>query len=320
MRSVISLFTGLMLFCWQSYAQEGTINLNNMLVPTSPGLVILDKAPSSIEKPTSPKTFGVSILRLLKQNEGALDFTPYWFWNHENYTFQNHIKNKFPILQTLNLSVAASQGDSSSYFSAGIRMHAFRMYSTVKETEIDNKRKEIVNELAVDPDNLNLEKLKALKEELAVLTAEPEISVELAGAIAGFSPDNKFSNLSNNRYGAWINILYKPFNKLPISALGVLRYTKAINGLVTEADSSFIDYGISAYYQNSKFDLQLEYVKRNDTKNDERYERLAFVSNYLIADNIIIVASFGKNFSDVKNVIALFGVKFGIGNERMKLQ
>jgi hypothetical protein len=316
MRRITGMLAALMLAGFQLTAQE--INLNNLLVPTSPGLVILDKAPASVEKPTSPKTLGISVLRLIKQNEGALDFTPYWFFNHASYTFDKHIDNKFPILQTLNLSVAASQGDTSSYFSAGVRTHLFRKYSTGKRNEIKAKKDAIVAALSVLPDDLDLNKIASLKNELAALTAEPEVTVELAGAMAGYSQDDKFSNLANNRYGAWLNIAYKPLDKLPLSALGVFRYTKAVSRTNMGLDSSFIDYGIAASYQQPKFDLQLEYVNRTDTENDDNYNRLVLVGNYLIANNLVIVASFGKNFSEVKNIVALFGVKFGIANERLK--
>jgi hypothetical protein len=316
MRRITGMLATLLLAGLQSTAQE--INYKNLLVPTSPGLVILDKAPASIEKPTSPKTLGVSVLRLVKQNEGALDFTPYWFFNHANYTFINHIDNKFPVLQTLNLSVAASQGDTSSYFSAGLRTHLFRQHSTGKRKKIIEIKDSLVAALSVPPTNLDLEKIALLKNDLVELTAEPQVIVELAGAMAGYSPDDKFSSLANNRYGVWLNIAYKPADKLPLSALGVFRYTKAISRLKIGVDSSFIDYGIAASYQQPKFDLQLEYVNRTDTENDDNYNRLVLVGNYLVAENLVIVASFGKNFSDVKNIVALFGVKFGISNERLK--
>lgn len=303
-----------------SYAQEGTIDLNNLIVPTSPGFVILDKSPASIEKPVSPKTFGISVLRLLKQNEGGLDFTPFWFWNHRNLTFKDYINNRSPIIQTLNLSVAASQGDSASYLSAGIRTHLLRVFSKDKISEIAAKESEIVMALATDPDSLDLDALSRLKNELAALTAEPRLSVELAGAMAGFSADNKFSHLANNRYGAWLNIAYRPDDKVPFNLLGVGRFTKAINGSIKGGDSTLIDYGIAASYQQQKFDIQLEYVNRNDVENHEHYNRLALVGNYVVANNVVIVASFGKNFSDVENIIALFGVKFGIANEKLSLR
>lgn len=303
-----------------TYAQESTIDLNNLLVPTSPGFVILDKSPASIEKPVSPKTFGISVLRLLKQNEGGLDFTPYWFWDHRNLKFQNYINNRSPILQTLNLSVAASQGDSASYLSAGVRTHLLRIYSKGKINEILAKESDIVTALSTDPDSLDLDELTRLKNEIAALTAEPRLSIELAGAIAGFSADNKFSHLSNNRYGAWLNIAYRPNDKTPFNLLGVFRYTKAINGSVINTDSTLIDYGIAASYQQPKFDIQLEYVNRNDIENHEHYNRLALVGNYVVANNVVIVASFGKNFAEAENIIALFGVKFGIANEKLRLR
>jgi len=320
MKAFILLLIPISLLTLSSYAQEGVVNLNNLIVPTSPGFVILDKSPASIEKPVSPKTFGVSVLRLLKQNEGGLDFTPYWFWNHPNLTFKNYIDNRSPILQTLNLSLAASQGDSASYLSAGVRTHLLRIFSKDKISDINAIEQDIITALSTDPDNLDLEELTRLKDKLAALTAEPRLSMELAGAMAGFSADNKFAHLANKRYGAWLNVAYRPNDKVPLNLLGVFRYTKAINGSIKSSDSTLIDYGIAASYQQQKFDIQLEYVNRNDVENHEHYNRLALVGNYVVANNVVVVASFGKNFAETENIIALFGVKFGIANEKLSLR
>ena len=76
-----------------------------MTIPSSPGFVLLDKAPSSIDKPQNPKAFGISLLNLWQG--GAVDFTPYWIIpNHPKYTFEKDLNKIFPILQTFDISVA----------------------------------------------------------------------------------------------------------------------------------------------------------------------------------------------------------------------
>ncbi|MFY0255466.1 hypothetical protein ACDQ55_16090 [Chitinophaga sp. 30R24] len=321
MKKVLAVFFVLMLFRLATMAQVNEISIKDLSVPTSPGLVLLDKAPASIEKPTSPKTFGISVLRLLQENEGAMEFTPYWFWNHPGLTFSDYIKNISPVLQTLNLSVAAAQRDTSTYLSVGFRTQVLRRYDAAQLAKIDQKVKEITAALSDDPDSLDLTKLEKLKGDLSAIRAAPLINIEVAGAIAGYSPDNKFSHLGNNRYGAWANFNYHPKDGSPFNALGVVRFTRAIApaGKASGQDSSFIDYGVAAAYNNNKFDLQLEYVRRNDVLNHGTYNRLAFVGNYLFTDNLVIVASFGKDFAAENNIIALFGIKFGISNEKLKV-
>ncbi|MCK7558456.1 hypothetical protein MKQ70_27040 [Chitinophaga sedimenti] len=259
------LSTILLLLPFTLQAQE--TSLNNLLTPSQPGFVILDKSPASIEKPTSPKTLGISVLRLLEENGGGLDFSPYWFGNHPNLTFEKYMNNRFPVLQTLNVSVAAAAGDTSSYMSAGLRTQLFRYYRASELGEIARIKADIVAALSDDPDNIDLDKIKELKNELSELTSKTTVNIELAAAMAGFSPDNKFGNLGNNRYGAWLNMAYRPIAKAPLHLMGVVRYTKAIDPLGVGRDSSLFDYGLAMSYQQAKFDVQLEFVNRNDVQN-----------------------------------------------------
>ena len=129
----------------------------------------------------------------------------------------------------------------------------------------------------------------------------------------------RFKSLSAKKAGGWLNASYSPY-KSNLVATALVRYSWVIGSDPKIGnDSSFIDYGVSASYQKKKFDLALEFVNRHDFSQNQNYNRLAFVINYELTDEITLVSSFGRNFTEVNNIFALFGTKFGISNKRRKL-
>jgi hypothetical protein len=76
---------------------------------------------------------------------------------------------------------------------------------------------------------------------------------------------------------------------------------------------------LSISYAASNFDLSAEYVQRTDLIYNGNYHRFTFAGNFLITPNIILVAAIGKNFNQVNNILAVFGAKFGLSKEKVKL-
>ena len=301
----------------QAYGQ-GPVDISELTVPTSPGFVLLDHAPATIEKPTTPKALGIDVLNLFTKNEGAIDVTPYWLLNHPKYTFQNWISETSPVLQTLNFSVAGAKSDTGSYMAVGVRTQLLRIYSKKQRQAIDNKVQEIVMALSVDPDALDTTSLKGLRQDLGALQGQSTLNVELAGAVSGLSNNSRFQDLNLNRTGIWLNAKYQP-SKIPLSVLGLAKYTRVIApSELHVADSSYLDLGLALSYQQDNFDLQFEYIRRYDMEYDEAYHRVTLVANYMVAKNLVVVASLGKNFAGVDNIVALFGVKFGLSRQTVQ--
>jgi len=195
-------------------------------------------------------------------------------------------------------------------------------------TAMMQKKKEIVQLLAPEFDEqdnvlpLSDSALLAIKDKLSemeLLKTKDLFSVELAGALIGSSPTNSFKGLASSRSGVWLNLRWSPAKSM-MDFTGVARYSWANN---TEAkvgkDSSFLDLGVALNYQKDKFNLSLEFVSRNDYSVKKNYDRFAFVANYVLSENVIIVASIGKNFSNVDNIVSAFGVKFGVSRSRVSL-
>ena len=66
---------------------EDTLSLKDLEIPNSPGFILLDKAPSTIERPNSSKAFMLSVINSFEAGSTipknyAVDFTPFWFFKH----------------------------------------------------------------------------------------------------------------------------------------------------------------------------------------------------------------------------------------------
>lgn len=113
-----------------SYAQTlpSTIGLKNLQVPSSPAFILMDVAPTSIEKPATAKAFSASILNSVSENNGipenyGVEFTPFWFVKHPRFTAYKY----YGIDRT---------GIKRMPF-AGLRMTAISLASVRNETAID---------------------------------------------------------------------------------------------------------------------------------------------------------------------------------------
>ncbi|MCW3466920.1 hypothetical protein [Chitinophaga nivalis] len=302
-----------------TYAQQkGTLKISDMTMPSSPGFILADKAPSAVEKPVNPAAFGISLINLWQG--GAIDVTPYWLTNKPKLTFENYIRNRFPIIQTFNISAATFKTDSTTSLSAGFRTQLFKLYYRRNREAMLRKKEEIAALLAVsDPALLDTvaiaQQNKALREMFDVQRSKGLIIVELAGAIVGDAPNNTFRNLSASRSGLWTNIRWSPW-KFPLDFVALGRYSRNAG---KGPESKYLDYGLSANYQRNRFDLSVEYVNRRDLELTNNYDRLAFAANFMINENFFAVAAFGKNFDKMNNIIALLGVKFAISKERVTL-
>ncbi len=100
-----------------------SVELKDLQIPSSPAFILLDIAPTSIERPTSVKALGTSVLNNINQNNGmpqnfAFEVTPYWFIKHKNMTARkfwgintNGSSEIFSALNQFNLSFAFVQKD-----------------------------------------------------------------------------------------------------------------------------------------------------------------------------------------------------------------
>jgi hypothetical protein len=310
------------------YAQNKNFkaSVSDLYIPDVPGFVLSDKAPTAVDKPSTPRAFGVSLLNL--RNGGAMEVTPFWLVNNPSFTFEKWVKNKFPLIESFNLSAATFKTDTSSVLSVGARSTLVRIYSRVTLKDIFDKKAEIVklliprldsNDDLIDMNYADSIAVFKKLDELAELKKKGFFAVEMAGAIIGSSKNNSFKQLSSEKSGLWLNLRWSPII-VPVNITAVARYSWANNSNPKIGkDSSFLDFGASLNYEFKKLSLAAEYVYRKDMSIDKNYARFSFVGNYAITENIILVSSIGKNFSHVDDMITVIGVKFGVSRSKISL-
>ena len=301
------LITFLVIIAISISAYSQAQKVDELNIPSSPAFVLLDESPANIEKPSNPKAVAFSLINLWEGN-GAVEFTPYWLYDHQTYTFNNDVRNKVPFWQTFAISAATTKKGDTTNLSAGFRVQVFRQYAD--EAAILADRAAIAAQLVLPvPDEVKINKLV---ETLNQKRTKIKWNIELAGAYSGLGTSEQ--KLTGNKAGIWLNIRHTP-KDFPIDLVALFRYSKTFTTDNTIPDSSFIDYGMSLSKQGDEFDLQFEYVNRRDVTLHQSYDRLAFIVNYRISKGIIAVASFGKNFDEVENVFTAFGVKIGLSRQ-----
>jgi hypothetical protein len=89
--------------------------IDDLSAPQSPAFILLGVAPTSVERPDTPKAFGLNFLDKVTTANGfpsnyALQVAPYWLASHPNLQFGEYQNPnvKQSILQTLLISVGTS--------------------------------------------------------------------------------------------------------------------------------------------------------------------------------------------------------------------
>ncbi|MBD0254481.1 MAG: hypothetical protein ICV83_02080 [Cytophagales bacterium] len=302
-------------------AQNPNPSISDLQTPVSPGFVLADETPSSVNRPTNPRGLVASLLTL--NRGGALEATPYWLLpieQRKNLTFDKYTDNHFPVIQTFSLSATSLRSDTASYLSVGGRFHLVRFFN---KTQVNSLRDSLIALLTprLGPDGkplpLDTRRIEEYRDSLG--RVRPTLLVEVAGAWLGYSPANTFDQIGNARNGIWANIAYKPVQTFNL--IGLARYINDRTRENFSQEAEFLDLGVSVGYEDNKnFTLNGEFVFRNNLLTDKGTHRLALVANYRIIEELYVVGSFGKNFGQVENLIALFGVNLGLSTKPIKLR
>jgi hypothetical protein len=142
---------------------DENISIDAMVVPSSPGFVLLGIEPASIERPGTVMDLTFSVLNRLGNTEGlpkdvALELAPYWLFGGRNLTYdqyadyQNILAN---IIQTGSVSIASASGPDSSLVSL-----AFGLRFSILRGKIDDEFESYKRRL--DSLRLSLKELNAI--------------------------------------------------------------------------------------------------------------------------------------------------------------
>jgi hypothetical protein len=293
--------------------------LNDLRTPTSPGFILMDQAPASVDRPTTPKGLAANILSL--QNGGAIEVAPYWLTSHEHLDFTKYTKNGSPVLQTLSVSISTVKKHDTVLLAAGFRTQVLRLFSKQAQTIKDaayNKISDALDDLTVPG---ALDTIANNKKLLEKNLLQPTFLVELAYSYLGYSPNSSFDKLQRSRQGAWLTASWHPTARSPVNLIALARYLQNPNFSGYEKDSKMFDFGGRALYTFKSFGFSVEYVNRRVTTNDKlSYDRLAGIIEYKVNSNVYLTATYGKNFDKVNNIIALLGLNFGISSKDNVIQ
>lgn len=289
--------------------QAQNVSVDDLRTPASPGFILMDETPASIEKPTTPQGLALNLLSL--RQGGAVEVAPYWLVTHPNLNFLQYAHGSFPILQTLSLSMATVTKNDSTNVAFGGRMQILRLRSKGNKAIMAAEEAFIQAELnSATPSIANIINHKnALLQSLD----RPTLVVELAYSFLGKTGKGNWSSLTRSRYGAWLNIKLRPEENLPLEAVVLGRYLVNPDFEEFSNDSKVWDYGLRALYTFNRVECSIEYVARHvvDAKS---YDRLAGIVEYRLNDNLYATATLGKNFSQANSILMLFGVNISLSS------
>ncbi len=103
-------------------AQEPTeVKFEDLRVPASPAFVLMGIEPKTIERPRTPRAFGLSVIQATNELSGlpknyAMEFAPFWLVPHPNLEFRPDRTESLgaTIIQTLSLSLATATDSAAA--------------------------------------------------------------------------------------------------------------------------------------------------------------------------------------------------------------
>lgn len=244
MKKILSSIIAVVMAC--HVFPQGELQLEDLQMPASPAFVLLDVAPSSIERPTTIKAFTTSLVNNITENNGipenyAVDFAPFWFFKHKNLTAMkywgvntdgnDYKETPFSQARFGSFSMASVRSmipdDSSTIevsvnnLAFGIRTCLFQIRGSEAVDELvklNKKYKDRIRKISQDPlippgDQANAiandeDLLKTIGDIQAVLKRKPVFAIDLAASGAWSFGNNDYKSVNTNRWGAWLIFSY----------------------------------------------------------------------------------------------------------------
>lgn len=250
-KTVIGAAIAFVILTAHAYGQSKELSLEDLKMPNSPAFILLDVAPTSVDRPTTTKAFSTSILNNVNQNNGipqnyAVEFTPYWFLKHPKLTafkYWGYNKNKDRQIvgsqakyasvsfATVNSNVNAVTGENYNSMSLGVRSTLLsRRKDRNNASDIDDLKKKNADYVTrlkkINEDNIDkpaseiaelVDKdatLRQLGEDLnEILNRKPIVALDLAAASSWAFDDTNYSSGRFNRAGAWLTFSFSNSNE-----------------------------------------------------------------------------------------------------------
>jgi hypothetical protein len=174
-----------------SVSAQENVELQDLKTPSSPGFQILDIAPSTIERPTNPKEFALSLMSL--SNNGttipknfAMEISPYWYIKPKDENVYKYLSIKkndkasidfSGIWRKLSVSLASTYSDdtsegvqrNSNYIAVGVRANILTIRTASQNKNFEDALNKIVARIGYNRVLLEAEEKTKLKGLLTIL-------------------------------------------------------------------------------------------------------------------------------------------------------
>lgn len=279
----------LFIFCFlflKSFSQiSNTVKLENLDLPTTPAVVLLDQNVTSIENPKTIKEFGLSVINSFKDNalpqNYAVEFNPYWIFKRNTDIYQYFKDERYSgFTHNQAISFAFIKIDTVQNVSIGYRTNLFRVMSR----KYDENLVSLTDKIWI----LNL--LNKAEYERLIQLAEDE-KEPIIRNITDMENASSFKEFST----AYRNILLKlKDSSLDIAPLKSI--IKKIDSVSSDGEQSFDNNkkSLVGLYKNLK--TAIEYLKFDRTK----------FSN----DNIKAMEEVQKTIVDLSEMKPKFSIDF----------
>lgn len=171
-------------FALSTFSQSDSVSLKDLDIPDAPGFMLLDKAPTTIQTPTSSKAFVISALNAIHENGGipknyAVDLTPFWFFRHPQMTAYKYAgydieKNRRLIFSQLK-KASVSFAYVTSYDSLTVK-DVSNLAIGLRTNIIHVRSKRDIQDLKT-ANNLLVDQLKSEQERLVAYVGDVLLSV-----------------------------------------------------------------------------------------------------------------------------------------------
>jgi hypothetical protein len=190
-------------------------------------------------------------------------------------------------------------------------------YSLVDSLDdtLNQRMAEIKGELDNDRNNRMPVEIRRIREIIpAIMIRRVGWKLDFAAAVVVDFPGRQVSNGKLSRWGMWFTGGYDAGQ---LSALAVIRYIANTNN----SDVTGFDLGGRLIYDNhQKFAISAEGIYRKLRHNfgDSDRWRLAMVTDYAVAKNMIVSFTFGRDFEGNRsgNLLSMVNLILGFGSDR----
>jgi hypothetical protein len=336
----------------------GPFDLDEARAPASPAFTLLRVSPTDVERPSSSRAFVFSALSAAERSDGsfptnlAMEFTPYWWSDRPDLTFDRFYNGGFAqrLVQSLSVSIASSElstyrRDESAEGTAlalGVRANLLggkpAPALAAKVRQIKEMQLQFLEDCVDDleePGSTDAEPARAPSEECTEVSGQiSSLAKEIAslhkervgllldfaaGTVSEFA-DNTTDAKETSKYGAWLTWSYRseqPDRTTPQaqSYLIFAAVQRWIRDEVAEEDA--LDVGARVIYKSRKdrWSVSGEYLKRFGAEEVES-DATRLVFEYLISERYSLVAALGRDFdtpNESSPLVAIAGINVSLG-------